>query len=118
MNYRILAISLFLLCFLKPINASALTVEEFSKICDSVPGECSEYPFLQAYVGGALDLLAVLDEETDHLQKIYCKHPKELFNVSEIIRYMQAHRQEYASRNAMILLVRYIEENGGCNTNE
>jgi hypothetical protein len=87
---------------------------QFSSICESAGLECSEHPVLQAYVGGALDLIAMLDEETDYLDTVYCKEPKELFDVPAIIRYMEGHQEEYADRNAMLILIRYLEEFGGC----
>lgn len=114
MHIRILAIVILGLCSLHSTNALALTMGQFSSICDSASAKCSEHPILQAYVGGALDLLATLDEETDYLDSLYCKEQKELFDVSAIIRFMHTHREEYASRNAMQLVVRYFEENGGC----
>ncbi len=118
MRNRLLAIATLGLCSLNSPSAFALTMEQFSNICASVPGECSDHPVLQAYVGGALDLLATLDEETTYLGKLYCKEPKALFDVPAIIRFMQAHREEYATRNAMLPVVRYFEENGGCKANE
>lgn len=118
MKSSLLTIVALVLVSLQPTNASALTMEQFSHICESAPGECSDHPVLQAYVGGALDLLATLDEETRYLKKLYCKEPKELFDVPAIIRFMQAHREGYATRNAMLLVVRYFENNGGCQLNE
>lgn len=118
MKSRLLAIAVLVLVSLQSTNASALTMEQFSHICESAPGECSEHPLLQAYVGGALDLLATLTEETRYLDKLYCKEPKELFDVPAIIRFMQAHREEYVTRNAMLLVVRYFEDNGGCQLDE
>jgi|GEM_PF-1638429 len=114
MNIRVLAVAIFGLFSLHPASAPALTVEQFSDICDAAPGECSDHPMLQAYVGGALDLLATLDEQTGYLGKLYCKEPKALFDVPVIIHFMQAHRDGNDSRNAMLLVVRYFEENGGC----
>lgn len=95
-------------------TSSALTADQFSAICDSAKVDCSEHPILQAYVGGALDLLAVLDEETDYLRSVYCVRPDRLFNVPAIIRYIEEHEEAYAAKNAMLLVVRYLEENGGC----
>lgn len=69
---------------------------------------------INAYVGGALDLLAVLDEQTNHLAKIYCKRPKELFDVPSIIRFMETKSEQYAADNAMLVLVHYLEKHGGC----
>lgn len=97
-----------------PNKASALTMDQVAAICAAYDGECSEHPILQAYVGGALDLIAVLDEETDYLAEIYCKEPSDLFDVPAIIQYMGKHRVEYAERNAMLLVIRYLEEKGGC----
>jgi len=87
---------------------------QFISICESTDKPCEEHSILQAYVGGSLDLIAVLDEETEYLDKIYCKEPKDLFDVSKIIKYMESHKIEYAQRNAMVLLIRYFEKNGGC----
>lgn len=100
--------------FLFSSRTSALTMNQFSVICASGKGECSDNPILQAYVGGALDLIAMLDEETDYLAKVYCKKPAELFDVPRILRFMEKHREDYATRNAMLLVIRYFEKNGGC----
>ena len=97
-----------------PGTASALTMDQFSSVCESYAGECSENPFLQAYVGGALDLIAMLDEETDYLGTVYCEEPSSFFDVPAIIRYMLANQSDYADRNAMLLVIRYLEEKGGC----
>lgn len=118
MRSRFSSIIVFVLAILQPIIAPALTMEQFSRICDSVPGNCSNHPVLQAYVGGALDLLATLDEDTRYLGQLYCKEPKALFDVPTIVRFMQVHQDEYATRNAMLLLVRYFEDNGGCQPDE
>ena len=99
---------------LLPGASGAMTMDQFSRICASATTDCSEHPLLNAYIGGALDLIAVLDEETDYLDRIYCKPPPELFDVPAIIRFMQTQQAAYATRNAMLLVVRYLEENGGC----
>lgn len=95
-------------------NASALTMVEFTAICDSTEKPCAEHPIIQAYVGGSLDLIAVLDEETEYLEKIYCKDPSDLFDVTRIIEFMESHQTEYANKNSMLLVVRYFEQNSGC----
>lgn len=99
---------------LLPGNSTALTLGQFIGICETGQYECSQHPIASAYVGGALDLIAVLDEETDYLKSIYCKKPEELFDVPAIIRYMQQGGAEHASQNAMILVLLYLEEHGGC----
>lgn len=115
MNIRLLiTTSILLILPLLTPGAAALTVEQFSAICRSAPNDCSEHPVVQAYIGGALDLVATLDEETNYLHKIYCKKPEVLFDVSTIIHFIQQHAEKYATRNAMILLVRYFEQHGGC----
>ena len=95
-------------------QASALTMSEFKAICESSPVECKDHPILQAYVGGALDLVAVLTEETRYLDKLYCEDTSTLFDLKQIIPFMEQHQEEYASKNAMLVLVRYLEERGGC----
>lgn len=95
-------------------SASALTMKQVSDICHSSTGQCSDNPIIQAYIGGALDLLATLDERTDYIKKVYCKNPKQLFDVKAIIRYMEQRSKQYAQDNAMLVLVRYFEEHGGC----
>jgi len=115
MNVRLLATTLVtLLLLLHAPCATALTMNQFSDICHSSPGECSDHPIIRAYLGGALDLLATLDERTDYQGKVYCKKPKELFDVSAIIRFMELRSEQYATDNAMLVLVSYFEEYGGC----
>ena len=115
MNVRLLATSLIILLIpLYVPSANALTMKQVSDICYASSGECSDHPIIQAYVGGALDLLATLDERTDYLGKVYCKKPKALFDVPAIIRYMEQRSKQYATENAMLVLVRYFEEHGGC----
>jgi len=108
-----LAVISCLSCLL-PLSVSAITMEQFVAICAANTRECSEQPYIQAYVGGALDMIAVLDEETDHLGQVYCQRPEDFFDVPNIIRYMMAHREEYIGKNAMLPVIRYLEEKGGC----
>jgi len=115
MNVRLLATSLItLLLALHAPGTTALTMKQVSDICHSSSGECSDHPIIRAYIGGALDLLATLDEQTNYLGKVYCKKPKELFDVPVIIRFMERRSEQYATDNAMLVLVRYFEKHGGC----
>ena len=115
MNVRLLATGFFvLLLSLHAPSTLALTMKQVSDICHSSPGECSDHPIIRAYVGGALDLLATLAERTDYLEKLYCKEPKKLFDASAVIRFMEQRSEQYATDNAMLVLVRYFEEHGGC----
>ncbi len=99
---------------LLPSSSTALTLDQFIGICEAEQYECTQHPIANAYVGGALDLIATLDEETDYLETIYCKKPRELFDVPAIIRYMQQGGAEHAGENAMILVLQYLQEHGGC----
>ena len=115
MNARFFATSLItLLLFLHAPSTFALTMKQVSDICHSSSSACSDHPIIRAYVGGALDLLATLDERTGYLEKVYCKKPKELFDLPAIIRFMELRSEQYATDNAMLALVRYFEEHGGC----
>jgi hypothetical protein len=114
MMRRFLIAALVIVSPLQAPSASALTMKQFADICQGAYEACSNNQALQAYVGGALDLLATLDERTDYLGKVYCKAPKELFDVPSIIRFMLERREEYATDNAMLVFVRYFEERGGC----
>ncbi|WP_434358813.1 hypothetical protein NF212_03340 [Parasalinivibrio latis] len=89
-------------------------MSQFQAICQSGEIPCSEVRLLQAYVGGGLDAIASLDEKTDYLKKVYCADSRELFNVPAIIRYIEALGSEDASRNAGLMIVRYLEQNGEC----
>jgi hypothetical protein len=55
-----------------------------------------------------------LAERTDYLEQVYCRDPELLFDVSVIIRFMQQRSEQYAADNAMLVLVHYFEEHGGC----
>jgi len=95
-------------------TASSLTMNQFMRICESSLTKCPENPILNAYVGGSLDAIATLSEETRYLKKFYCEDTSTLFDVKKIIGFMQKHHADYASKNAMLLVVRYLEEYGGC----
>ncbi len=114
MNKHFTAIALLGLCAVGSPKAAALTTEEFFTICASAPVPCHEHPVLRAYVGGALDLLATLDEQTPYLDTLYCGRPEEVFDLPGIVEFMETHRGEYATSNAMLPLVRYFERHGGC----
>lgn len=118
MIIRLMTLPLLALLSLHASSVSALTAADFSSICDSAKANCSENAVVQAYVGGALDLLATLDEHTDYLDKVYCKDPRELFDMASIVRFMQAHSKDDAERNAMLVLIRYFEVFGGCEPRE
>ncbi len=114
MRKHLVTLALLGLGTIRSAGVAALTTDEFFAICASAPVACNEHPILQAYVGGALDLLATLDEQTNYLGTIYCKDPKDLFDVADIMRFMESHREDYAGQNAMLLVVRYFEREGGC----
>jgi len=97
-----------------PVQASALTMSDFKAICASSTMACKDHPILRTYVGGALDVLAVLSEETKYLETIYCEKPSSLFDTEKIIPFMELRQEEFASKNAMLVLIKYLEEHGGC----
>ena len=105
------ALCLLLLC---PNRAEALTAGQFMQICEQAGVECVDVPILNAYVGGALDLVAMLHEQTDYISPIYCKDTKLLFDVPAIIRYVEANAGSNQDDNAMLLVIRFLEEYGGC----
>ena len=105
---------LSMLTLFYPGRAAALEVGEFTTICASAGVTCSEVPILRAYVGGALDLVAMLHEETDYVTPIYCKNPQLLFDVSAIIRFIEKHQVGNEHRNTMLLVIRFLEQYGGC----
>jgi len=106
------ALLLSALCYSQ--NAEALRVGEFVAICEQSGHECKDIPVLNAYVGGALDLVAMLHEETQYIEPIYCKDPKILFDVPAIIGYIEKHHDGNEDKNAMLLVIRYLETYGGC----
>ena len=115
MSTRLLMILLIVaLSSLIPKKVQALDMQQFKQICHSGKVECSEHPLINAYVGGALDLIAMLDQETKYLNKFYCKKSQALFDVKAIIQFMVKHQEAYAKRNAMLLVIRYLEEKGSC----
>jgi len=73
-----------------------------------------ELPWVNAYVGGALDFAAVLQETTGVRPPLYCKDPRLLFDVPAIIDYIEAHRAQFLDKNAMQALLAYLREFGGC----
>lgn len=104
-----------LIVALLPKQASALSMEQFMAICKSSSvTQCKDHPMLQAYVGGSLDMIAMLDEETDYLARVYCRAPKALFDVGAILEFMEKEAEGHGSKNAMLLVIRYLEEQGGC----
>jgi len=95
-------------------QTSALSVSEFQAICESTTSHCEDHPILQAYVGGALDVVAVLAEETSYLNKLYCEDTSTLFDVRRIIPFMEQQKEVPVSANAMLVFIRYLEKHGGC----
>ena len=94
--------------------AQALTTEGFFQICDAGKVPCKAHQLLNAYLGGALDLVATLDEAGVFRRPLYCVSPEEVFDMEEIINFMHAHKDEYADRNAMWPVIRYFQQHGRC----
>ena len=106
--------ALLLIALSYPQDAEALRVGEFMAICEQAGRECKDIPVLNAYIGGALDFVAMLHEETEYVEPIYCKDPKILFDVPAIIGFVEQHQTGNEDKNAMLLVIRYLETYGGC----
>lgn len=113
-NIKFLSLWVAAITALYSPTSHSLSNGDFNKICNASPVPCDEHPILQAYVGGALDLVATLDEKTDRLQPIYCKPTGELFDVSAMIWFMLETDRHNADDNAMVSLITYLKEKGGC----
>ena len=115
MNIRHLKGWLLVMTGLFVPGSYALTLGEFNQICVSFQRNCSEHPVVQAYVGGALDLLATLNEREMLVTQPYCKSPDQLFDVAAIVAFLQNRPSIEGRDNAMLGVIRYFENNGGCN---
>jgi len=114
MTKTVFLISTIFIVLTTPNAANSLTMREFSTVCQKMQTNCSANPILQAYVGGSLDLLATLDEDTNYFAKLVCNDKRALFKVDAIIEYMLQRKQGYLDKNATLLVVRYMEQYGGC----
>lgn len=110
---RYLTVACFSL-FIMANPTHALTVQQFKDACAMQETSCGEHPVLNAYIGGALDLVAGLQEETDYLSNLYCKQPEELFDIKKITQFIEQSETQHDNKNAMLLLVAYFEQLGGC----
>ncbi|MEL7450526.1 MAG: hypothetical protein AAFN78_15035 [Pseudomonadota bacterium] len=99
---------------LTPVRSNALSVDGLLDGCAQAGAPCKDLPWAQAYIGGALDLIAMLDEETDYLGEVYCKSPDVLFDVPGIFSFIEKNRKGNGDKNAMMLVIRFFEEYGGC----
>ena len=100
--------------FVMTHQANALTVQQYKDACATQETNCDQHPILNAYIGGALDLLASLQDETDYLSTLYCKQPEELFDIKKISNFIENSDTQHNNKNAMLLLIAYFEEHGGC----
>ena len=95
-------------------GAQALRVSEFVAICEEARMPCKDIPILNAYVGGALDLIAALHEDTDYVEPIYCKDTKQLFDVPAMIKFIETHHDGNENKNTMLVLIEFLETYGDC----
>ncbi|MFT7559813.1 MAG: hypothetical protein ACI93R_001728 [Flavobacteriales bacterium] len=114
MNIRFCVITFVTLLSLYSHSITALRMNQFSELCHSSLGECSDKPIVQTYVGGDLDILTVLEEQTGFLGPVYRKESERLFDVLVVIRFIAQRSEQYATSNGMLALVRYDEQQGGC----
>lgn len=104
----------FAILMLGSERSHALSVDDLLGACEQAGAPCKDIPWVQAYIGGALDLIAMLDEETEYLAEVYCKSPDVLFDVAGILDYVEQNRVGNGGKNAMMLVIRFFEEYGGC----
>ena len=111
---KFLSIGLTAISFilLPQANVSALTLNQFQKICTSSPMPCDSNPMLQAYIGGSFDTLAVLNEQIGTTPRLYCIPGDELFDVNKTIQYLAS--AEGNEHNAMLMVLKYVRERGKC----
>ena len=95
-------------------GAQALRVSQFMAICQEAGMPCKDVPILNAYIGGGLDLIAGLHEDTDYVRPIYCKDTKQLFDVAAIIGFIEKNHDGNEDKNTMLLLVKFLETYGDC----
>jgi hypothetical protein len=65
-------------------NVTALTMKQVSDICHPSYGEYRDHLIIQPYVGGVLDLLAPLDEQTDYARKCIVRSQKRHFGLPRV----------------------------------
>jgi hypothetical protein len=115
MRYIHLPLSVAFSIFLVSNAANALSVSQFSQLCSQAkPQKCHEVPLVRAYVGGALDMVASLQESKALATDLVCRPPEDLFEVEQIITYMEKNASEDNKQNAMYLVINYIQKHGGC----
>jgi hypothetical protein len=113
LNYILISLVVTFMTFINS-KAHALSIDQFKAICSSSTQTCVEHPLLQAYVGGALDMVASLTEQTSYLKPFYCREPQDIFDVPSIISYMLTEPYVNGDHNARVLVIRYIEVKGAC----
>ncbi|MEM0955356.1 MAG: hypothetical protein AAGI24_14545 [Pseudomonadota bacterium] len=89
-------------------------MDQLLDACDAAQQPCQNIPWVQAYMGGGFDLIASLQEQTDHLSPVYCTSPRQLFDVPAVAAYLESRREQDGDKNAMLIFVRYLRERGGC----
>ncbi len=114
MFYRLLSLPLLFLSVLPTAEVSALTIDQFQSICRDYQENCDQHPTIQAYVGGALDLFATLNENPAYLAEINCAESRKLYNVKKIIEHMQRADVSNGNTNAMTVFIHYFEINKPC----
>jgi hypothetical protein len=94
---------------------SALSIADFHHWCNQTPSvQCHDLVPVQAYVGGALDAIGLLQAEQQFVKPLFCKKPQDLFQLPAIIDFMNANAKPDDKRNAIVLVVEYLAVNGGC----
>ncbi|RBP51740.1 hypothetical protein [Arenicella xantha] len=95
-------------------SAQALTVGQVQGICAEYDTSCRDNPFLQAYVGGGLDMLATLKEQGTLTGIQLCEPSDELFDVDKILDFLSSAKDDAKAKNAMHQVISYLQREGSC----
>jgi len=101
----------FLLFFCS--TAKALDVEQFNQLCDLKQQSRSQ--LCNVYLGGALDAIAVLNDEAKaNYKPLYCVHESEVFDMDKIIQFVQSQPSAMRNKNAILPVVEFLKRHGEC----
>lgn len=107
-----------LLMFLSaPVDA--LNAKQFAELCGQSSVEANDVrkQICNAYLGGGFDAVGVMNEAAKEKNKpIFCISGEVLFDAEKISTHIVAvsKQKEFASRNAMWVLLEFVKSNSGC----
>jgi len=92
----------------------ALTLAQFNAICADQPVPCTQHPALHAYIGGAIDLLVAMRQNSDYLSPMTCALTPQHLDVNTIITFMTEYEPQSPERDAMAVLLEYLQAELPC----